>query len=138
MSMTSGPAGGPGGGVDGNGSRAGRSHLVAGTRIVGDITAPGTLEIQGRVEGRVVADAVVVEEKGVVEGEVKAEAIGVKGTVSGHLAGAQVRVHATAKLSGTVRYGTLMIESGAEITATCERAPAAAARAGAESPVTKP
>lgn len=118
MSMSSGPGGGP----DGNGSRAGRSHLVEGTRIVGDITAPGTLEIQGRVEGRVIADAVVVEEKGVVEGEVKAEAIGVKGTVSGHLAGAQVRVHATARLSGTVRYGTLMIESGAEITATCERA----------------
>jgi cytoskeletal protein CcmA (bactofilin family) len=103
------------------GATGGRSHLVAGTRIVGDITAPGLLEIQGSVEGRVTADSVVIEERGVVDGEVQAQAIGVRGTFSGHLNGGAVRVHATAKITGTIRYDTLSIESGSEITASCER-----------------
>ncbi|WP_210529054.1 bactofilin family protein [Rubellimicrobium arenae] len=104
------------------GAQGGRSHLIAGTRIVGDITAPGLLEIQGEVEGRVIADSVVIEERGTVNGEVQAAAVGVKGTFTGHISGGAVRVHATARLSGTIRYETLSIDSGSEITATCERA----------------
>jgi cytoskeletal protein CcmA (bactofilin family) len=82
------------------------------------------LEIQGQVQGRVIADAVVIEERGTVDGEVQAAAIGVKGTFTGHIAGGAVRVHATARMSGTIRYETLSVESGSEITATCERAKA--------------
>lgn len=103
----------------------GRSHLVAGTKIVGDISAPGLLEIQGEVKGRVMADSVVIEERGTVDGEVQAAAIGVKGTFTGHLNGGIVRVHSSARISGTIRYDTLSIESGSEITATCEKAKAA-------------
>lgn len=124
MSMTGGPGAGGAAAADAGGPGAtGRSHLVAGTRIVGDITAPGLLEIQGQVEGRVAADAVVIEERGQVDGEVEAASIGVRGRFSGHLAGREVRVHATARMSGTIRYGSLAVESGAEITASCERAP---------------
>ena len=119
MAITSGLAANPGAAP--YGAQGGRSHLVAGTRIVGNITAPGLLEIQGQVEGRVIADAVVIEERGIVDGEVQAAAIGVKGTFSGHIMGGAVRIHATARLSGTIRYDTLSIESGSEITATCER-----------------
>jgi hypothetical protein len=49
MAMTSGAAANPGPGAPG--AQGGRSHLVAGTRIVGNITAPGLLEIQGRSRG---------------------------------------------------------------------------------------
>ena len=119
MAMTSGATLNPA--PPAGGTQAGRSHLVAGTRIVGDISAPGLLEIQGTVEGRVMADSVVVEERGTVNGEVQAASIGVRGTVSGHLAGGAVRVHATARLTGTIHYDSLSIESGAEITASCER-----------------
>lgn len=111
-----------GGASDHAGGPSGRSHLVAGTRIVGDITAPGLLEIQGEVEGRVVADSVVIEERGLVNGEVQAAAIGIKGRFTGHLDGGTVRVHASARLQGTIRYDALSIEGGSEVTATCERA----------------
>ncbi|WP_176559431.1 bactofilin family protein [Rubellimicrobium roseum] len=120
MAITSGPAALPPSAP--YGSHGGRSHLVAGTRIVGDISAPGLLEIQGQVEGRVIADSVVIEERGMVNGEVQAAAVGVKGTFSGHISGGAVRVHATARLSGTIRYDSLSVESGSEITASCERA----------------
>ena len=121
MAMFGGGAANPGPAPqDAQGS--GRSHLVAGTKIVGDISAPGLLEIQGEVQGRVIADSVVIEERGTVDGEVQAAAIGVKGTFTGRLNGGTVRVHATAHLSGMIRYDTLSIESGSEVTATCERA----------------
>jgi cytoskeletal protein CcmA (bactofilin family) len=129
MSMSNGPAANPGPGGPG-----GRSHLVAGTRIVGNITAPGLLEIQGTVEGRVMADSVVIEERGLVDGEVQAASIGVRGTFSGHIAGGAVRIHAAAKVTGTIRYESLSIESGSEITATCERASAGEARAPGTEP----
>ncbi|TNC46758.1 polymer-forming cytoskeletal protein [Rubellimicrobium rubrum] len=119
MTITSGPTANPG--LAPFGSQGGRSHLIAGTRIVGDISAPGLLEIQGEVEGRVLADSVVIEERGTVDGEVQAAAIGVKGTFNGHLAGGAVRIHATARLSGTICYDSLHIESGSDITATFER-----------------
>jgi cytoskeletal protein CcmA (bactofilin family) len=122
MAMTSGAAAAPGPAPQG--AQAGRSHLVAGTRIVGDITAPGLLEIQGTVEGRVTADSVVIEERGLVQGEVHAAAIGVRGTFAGHLEGGAVRIHASAKLTGTIRYETLSVESGSEVTVTCERSQA--------------
>jgi cytoskeletal protein CcmA (bactofilin family) len=120
MAMTSGATANPGPGAQG--VQGGRSHLVAGTSIVGNITAPGLLEIQGQIEGRVVADSVVIEERGTVEGEIQAAAIGVRGHFKGHLAGGAVRIHATARITGTIRYETLTVESGSEITASCERA----------------
>ena len=120
MAMTSGAAANLGPAPQG--AQGGRSHLVAGTRIVGNITAPGLLEIQGQVEGRVVADSVVIEERGTVEGEIMAAAIGVRGDFDGHLAGGAVRIHATARVTGSIRYETLSVESGSEMTASCERA----------------
>ena len=120
MAMTSGAAANPGPAPQG--AQGGRSHLVAGTRIVGNITAPGLLEIQGQVEGRVVADSVVIEERGTVEGEIMAAAIGVRGHFDGHLAGGAVRIHATARVTGSIRYDTLSVESGSEMTASCEPA----------------
>jgi cytoskeletal protein CcmA (bactofilin family) len=121
MAMFGSGAANPGPAHQDSSGSPGRSHLVAGTKIVGDISAPGLLEIQGEVQGRVIADSVVIEERGTVDGEVKAAAIGVKGHFTGQLNGGIVRVHATARLSGTIRYDTLSVESGSEVTATCER-----------------
>ena len=103
----------------------GRSQLSAGVRIVGEFQAPGHVELAGRIEGRVLADSVVIEEQGEIHGEIRAAAVGIKGVFDGTLAGGAVRLHATARVSGTIRYETLVIESGADITATFHRQPAA-------------
>ncbi len=97
--------------------QGGRSQLSAGVRIVGEFQAPGHLELGGRIEGVVLADSVVVEEQGEIRGEVRAGAVGVKGVFEGTLAGGAVRLHATARVAGTVLYDTLSIEAGAEVTA---------------------
>lgn len=105
------------------GSQGGRSHLVAGARLTGDLTAPGLVEVAGQVEGRVSADAVVIEAVGVVRGEVGAGQVAVRGAFDGRLSGGDVRLQATARVTGEVVYETLTIEAGAEVTARFDRAP---------------
>ena len=102
----------------------GRSQLSAGVSIVGEFSAPGHVELAGRIEGRVNAASVGIAPLGEIRGEVRAAAVGVKGTFEGTLSGGAVRLHATARVSGTVLYDTISIESGAEVTATFQRAPA--------------
>ena len=109
------------------GAQGGRSQLSTGVRIVGEFQAPGHLELAGRIEGRVLADSVVVEPEGAILGEVRAGAVGIKGTFEGTLSGGAVRLHSTARVSGTVLYDTISIESGAEITAAFHRNPVAPA-----------
>lgn len=111
----------------------GRSHLVAGTRLVGDLTAPGMLEVQGRIEGRISADSLVIEERGSVEGEVQGTSVTIRGGFDGTLTASQVRIHATARVTGTILYDSLLVESGAEITARFTRARARSLPAGGPS-----
>jgi cytoskeletal protein CcmA (bactofilin family) len=124
MAMTAGPATGTP--AAGHGPQGGRSHLVAGTRITGDIEAPGTIELQAEVRGRVLAETVVVEERGLVEGEIAGHSVAIRGRFDGMLSASAVRIHASAQVSGTILYENLMIESGADVTAAFTRARAQA------------
>ena len=110
----------------------GRSHLVAGARLTGDLTAPGILEVQGRVEGRVSADSVVIEERGAIDGEVQGASVSIRGEFAGTLTGGAVRIHASARVQGTILYETLSVESGAEVTAAFTRARATVPEPGPE------
>lgn len=109
MSMTSPPTN--------VGQPPGRSVLIPGTRIKGDIDAPGVLEIQGHVVGHVGAETVVVAEAGHVEGEIKAQAVTILGRVDGSVDTAALRLHGSAQVEGTMIYDTIAIDSGASITA---------------------
>ncbi len=118
MSMTSGQATGAPAAPAGQG---GRSHLAPGAHVAGDLTVPGLIELVGRVEGRLNADSVVIEDRGSVEGEVHAATVVVRGEFNGTLTAGAVRLHSTARVTGRILYDTLSIESGAEVTATCSR-----------------
>lgn len=99
----------------------GRSHLVAGTRLTGDLTVPGLFELLGHVDGRVAADQVSVEDRGSISGEITAAIVAIKGQFAGRITGGAVKLHSTARVSGEVVYDTLMIESGAEVDASFSR-----------------
>ncbi|MCC5973370.1 MAG: polymer-forming cytoskeletal protein [Rubellimicrobium sp.] len=96
----------------------GRSNLVAGTRLTGDLTVPGTLELTGHVDGRIAADAVSVEEPGSINGEITAAIVSIKGAFGGRITGGAVKLLSTARVTGEVHYDTIMIESGAQVDAT--------------------
>ena len=97
----------------------GRSHLGVGSRITGELSFPGTVELPGYVKGRVEAAAIVIEETGEIEGELHAASIAIKGRFNGEVHGGTVQLHASAHVVGNITYERLSIDSGAELEGEC-------------------
>ncbi|MCA0872219.1 polymer-forming cytoskeletal protein [Seohaeicola saemankumensis] len=104
------------------GQSGGRSHLAAGTKLSGDLTVPGLMELLGHADGTIVADGIVIEEGGSVVGELRAGSIAIKGSFEGRIVGGEVRLQSRARVSGEIIYAKLVIESGADVNAACSRA----------------
>lgn len=98
---------------------SGRSQLIAGSKLTGDLHVPGLIELLGHVDGKVSADAITIEESGSVDGELHAAKVAIKGQFKGKIFGTSVSLHSSAKVSGEISYETLHIESGAQINSTC-------------------
>lgn len=95
----------------------GRSVLSPRSKITGDLEFPGLVEILGRIDGKVIADSVVIGEQGEIDGGISAKSIAIKGHVKGEIAGDSVTLHSGAKVDGTVSYQLLVIETGAVVEA---------------------
>ena len=93
------------------------------TKFTGKIESRGTLRIDGRVEGEVVAqDSVIVGPSGVVKANLNAASISVSGQVDGNImATKKIELHPTAVVKGDIRtgVGSLTIEAGARIDGRC-------------------
>ena len=98
------------------GSRTSRSVLAAGAQLSGDLTVPGVLELLGKCDGKLSADAIVIEASGSVDGELHSSNIAIKGHFEGRIYGGDVKLQSGARVSGEIAYTTLTIESGAEVT----------------------
>lgn len=97
----------------------GHSHFSAGSKITGELQVPGLVELLGHVDGKISADAVMIEEVGSMEGELYATKIAIKGQFEGRIFGGTVILHSSARISGEIRYETLSIENGAQVNSRC-------------------
>lgn len=97
------------------------SLLAQDTAVRGDVTFTGGLRIDGRVEGNVVgkADArglLVLSEKGVIVGTVKAHDAVINGRVEGDLEVAHyLELQDGARVTGNISYRTLKLDCGAVV-----------------------
>ena len=66
------------------------SFLGKNTQVDGEITVKGTLRLDGRVNGNVNADWLVLGEGGFIKGDVKANGIIVGGQIEGNLTAKEV------------------------------------------------
>lgn len=103
-------------------SVAGATTLVSrDTVIVGDIHFTGNLDIEGQVQGNIIAqpgkDALVrVVEKGKVEGEIRAPAVIINGSVEGDVhSGLHLELASKAQVAGDVFYTLLEMAVGSEV-----------------------
>jgi cytoskeletal protein CcmA (bactofilin family) len=87
-----------------------------GASIVGEITNCSQVEIAGALEGKVVAEAVIVRAGGCLKGQVCSERAEVHGTIEGEV---QVEDHldirSTGDVSGELAYGKLSVASGGRL-----------------------
>ena len=91
------------------------------SKVSGDMYYGGGLQIEGTVEGNVVARCedkcvLVVGKPGVVEGEIRGPYIVIGGTVHGDVhASESIELKEGARVSGDIHYNSLEMAAGAEV-----------------------
>lgn len=90
------------------------TFISAQMEIKGEIHTKGSLRLDGRVEGRINAQGdVVLGEKGLVKGEIKAKNIIIAGSIEGNVtAAARLEISPTGKVNGDVACDVLVVEEG--------------------------
>ena len=103
-------------------SVSGKTTLISrDTVIVGDLRFSGVVDIEGLVQGNLVAepgkDALVrVVEKGRVEGEIRAPSVIINGEVEGNVYSTRhLELAAKARVKGNVFYSLVEMAAGSEV-----------------------
>lgn len=103
------------------GSASGTTLVARDTTIVGDVHFSGCLEIEGIVQGNLVADEgstgdVSVAENGRVEGEIRAPVVVIDGTVEGDVFSTErLELAPRGRVLGNVHYAMLEMAAGSEV-----------------------
>jgi cytoskeletal protein CcmA (bactofilin family) len=86
------------------------------------IISRGILQVDGEIEGDVMAVELVVGEKGRVSGMVAGQQVVVRGTVSGVVCGKTVALQASSQVEGDIHHTPFAIEQGAHFEGRSRRA----------------
>lgn len=92
------------------------SKLIVGPNIKlkgSEITDCEILVVEGRVEASMKSRDILIAEGGVFSGKAEIDVAEVRGNFEGELtARKRLVIHATGKVTGTIRYGAMMVEEG--------------------------
>jgi cytoskeletal protein CcmA (bactofilin family) len=91
----------------------GASIIGAEMVLEGDISGGGEIQIDGTIKGDVRVQHVTVGDGGQVEGGIHAEAVEVRGKVSGAITAKQVRLYSACHVEGDITHEQLAMETGA-------------------------
>jgi cytoskeletal protein CcmA (bactofilin family) len=97
------------------------NNLVIGDGVTfkGSISAPGKAIINGVVTGELIADDLLIGQKGKVTGVVKAREIDVHGELNEDInCRSHLLIHSTGKVSGKLEYHEIEIERGGKFKGT--------------------
>ncbi|PJF07786.1 polymer-forming cytoskeletal protein [Pseudorhodobacter sp. MZDSW-24AT] len=92
-----------------------RSVFASDLKITGEISSMGDIEMMGDIDGNITARSLTVGPEGRMSGTITAETVDVRGTVDGQINAASFTLRAAAQVAADVSYGSLIIESGAQI-----------------------
>lgn len=84
-------------------------------KIEGSILGTGFIEIEGNIKGTINGNSVVLREEGIVEGEVIAESLSLRGRFNGTIRAKNISITSKARVTGMIEYGSLSVEDGAFI-----------------------
>jgi cytoskeletal protein CcmA (bactofilin family) len=101
--------------------RTSPSIIGADCTITGDILSQGEVHVDGRVDGDVRCDMLVVGPTGTITGEISADLVRVLGSVTGQVKARAVELAKTAHVVGDITHDTLSIEAGAFVEGRFDR-----------------
>ncbi len=100
-----------------------------------EITDCDTLVVEGRVEASMNSRVIQIAESGIFVGKVGIELAEIRGHFDGELtAHKRLVIHTSGRVSGKIRYGTISIEEGGELTGDIATIASARAAAPAAAP----
>jgi cytoskeletal protein CcmA (bactofilin family) len=83
--------------------------------IEGTVKSAGSIEIEGKINGSIIANSVIIREKGLSEGSISAEFIDIQGKFSGDLDANNIKISKKAIVNCKFIYNSLSVEDGASI-----------------------
>jgi cytoskeletal protein CcmA (bactofilin family) len=94
--------------------------IISGDLIVkGTLVSNGDVQIDGKVEGDIRSNALVIGEKAIILGDVFAEEAVVRGRVEGSIRARKVQLCATCHVEGNILHEALSVEAGAFFEGNC-------------------
>ena len=99
--------------------------IGAGTTIEGDIKSSGDIRVDGTVLGSVQSKAkVVLGSTGLVDGDINCQNADISGTIKGKTVVSELLfLKSTARVTGDIVTGKLVVEVGATFTGSCNMGP---------------
>ena len=88
------------------------SLIAADVRLTGTLSSQGEVQLDGRIDGDIKADTLIIGSQGQVEGSVEATDVTIKGRVSGSISASKVAIESSAQVQGDV-FRHLSIAAGA-------------------------
>jgi len=116
----------------------GASLIAADMILEGNISGGGEIQVDGVIKGDVRVEHVTVGDGGQVDGGIYAEAVEVRGKVSGSITAKQVRLYGACHVDGDITHEQLAMETGAFFQGRSLRLQRQAAPASVSAPVAKP
>ena len=89
------------------------------TKIKGDIWGGDTIHIDGKLEGNIMCNEVIIGTRGYILGDIKAKTLNVYGTVNGSLETDELFIANNARVIGNASYNKIALEPGAYIEGNC-------------------
>jgi cytoskeletal protein CcmA (bactofilin family) len=89
------------------------------TKIKGDIWGGDTIHIDGKLEGNIMCNEVIIGTRGYILGDIKAKSLSVYGTINGTIDTEDLFVANNARLIGNACYTKIALEPGAYVEGSC-------------------
>ena len=89
------------------------SIIASDMNILGNLVSDGTIDIDGRVEGNVKAEQIIIRGNGKIKGDLQGDNVHVYGEVKGLIKAKLVHLYATCRVEGIIMHESLSIEDGA-------------------------
>lgn len=99
--------------------RSAPSIISADMCVVGTITAHGGIQVDGKVEGDITTESLTVGEMAVIDGEVIADEVVVRGRVNGSIKAHKVQLCSNSRVQGDILHAALAVETGAVFEGSC-------------------
>ena len=97
------------------------SILASDLTLAGRVASGGEVHLEGRLDGELVADRILVGESAKVAGDLRADWIRVLGVVEGRIIGREVTLGPTARVTGDLWHEVLVVEAGAMVEGALHR-----------------